>query len=186
MENTTTTTTDSLLITTLEPMPESASASSSDVPARASLPLLPPARRSRSTTFHLHRIARRKNYTIGRLYADNGQRLCDTLEPTWRDLLGGTGHKVMGRTAIPEGTYRIVLTRSPRFKQWLPLLLRVPQFSGIRIHAGNTPADTQGCILVGENTVVGELRNSRAALKRVMGCCDEAIRYGQLMYICID
>ena len=76
--------------------------------------------------------------------------ICDTLEPTWRDYKHGA-QKIMGISAIPEGRYAVVITWSPRMKQWLPLLLGVPMFSGIRIHAGNTAADTAGCILVGEN-----------------------------------
>ncbi len=80
--------------------------------------------------------------------------ICDTLEPTWRDYKHGA-QKIMGISAIPEGRYAVVITWSPRMKQWLPLLLGVPMFSGIRIHAGNTAADTAGCILVGENLGCG-------------------------------
>ena len=95
----------------------------------------------------LTRIAKRKTYTIGRLEID-GTYVCDTLEPEWRNLK--RKHKVKGRTAIPEGRYPVVITWSPKFGQWLPLLLHVPLFEGIRIHAGNLPTDTEGCILVGE------------------------------------
>lgn len=49
----------------------------------------------------LTRIARRKDYTIGRMEIDN-EYICDTLEPTWRDLAHG-GRKQKGKTAIPEG-----------------------------------------------------------------------------------
>ena len=108
----------------------------------------------------LTRIAKRETYTIGRL-AINGTYFCDTLEPTWRDIgVGRPGRKVMGRTAIPEGRYPLVVTFSPRFKRWLPLLLHVPQFSGIRIHSGNTAADTEGCILPGLNTSRGRVTDS--------------------------
>ena len=117
----------------------------------------------------LTRTAKRKSYTIGRLEID-GTYFCDTLEPTWRDIApGGKGRKVLGRTAIPEGRYPVVITRSPKFGQWLPLLLHVPQVTGIRIHAGNTPADTAGCILPGLNRKKGHVLDSTryvALLKR--------------------
>ena len=113
----------------------------------------------------LTRIAKRKTYTIGRLYIQRhvndeylagteNQYFCDTLEPTWRDYKNGA-YKVKGRSAIPEGRYAVVISYSPKFKQWLPILLGGPEFNrkwqGIRIHAGNTAADTEGCILVGKN-----------------------------------
>ncbi|NLI35363.1 MAG: hypothetical protein GX416_02435 [Bacteroidales bacterium] len=69
--------------------------------------------------------------------------------------------KVFGRTAIPAGTYRITMTYSPKFKRVMPLVNGVPQFEAIRIHPGNKAEDTEGCILVGENTVIGGLTNSR-------------------------
>ena len=76
--------------------------------------------------------------------------------------------KVVGMTAIPEGSYPVVITKSPRFRRWLPLLVGVPGFSGIRIHSGNMAADTRGCILVGENTIVGRLTSSRATLTKLI------------------
>lgn len=105
----------------------------------------------------LTRTAKREAYTIGRLEID-GTYFCDTLEPTWRDLK--RRRKVPGRTAIPEGRYPVVITLSCRFGRWLPLLLHVPLFDGIRIHAGNTSADTAGCILLGENRERGRVVNS--------------------------
>ena len=119
----------------------------------------------------LKRIAKKKGYTIGKLYVKQpiideylrGEKfiyICDTLEPQWRDYAKGA-RKIKGKSAIPEGRYPIVITFSPTFKKWLPLLVNVPMFSGIRIHAGNTVKDTQGCILVGENREVGKVLNSR-------------------------
>lgn len=106
-------------------------------------------------------------YTIGRL-AIGDKYLCDTLEPAWRKLdPEKPGTKVPGLTAIPEGTYPVVITWSPRFRQWLPLLVNVPLFSGIRIHAGNTPADTEGCILPGYNQAKGMVLQSRQCLDRI-------------------
>ncbi len=76
--------------------------------------------------------------------------------------------KVVGLTAILEGSYPVVITKSPRFRRWLPLLVGVPGFTGIRIHSGNMAADTRGCILVGENTIVGRLTSSRATLTKLI------------------
>ena len=122
----------------------------------------------------------------------NGETyFCDTLEPAWRNLLGiglpaeeenerlgrvsgKKAQKMKGTTAIPEGTYPVVITKSPRFKKWLPLLQGVPDFEGIRIHAGNYPDDTQGCILVGENKEKGMVVNSRIWLKRLLDKMTEA------------
>ena len=127
---------------------------------------------------------------------------CDTLEPSWRNLLGvelsplevnvrlgrvsgKKAQKMKGATAIPEGTYPLLVTRSPRFKQWLPYLQGVPGFEGIRIHAGNYPDDTQGCILVGENRVAGMVVNSRIWLHRLMNAITEARERGEGIWITI-
>lgn len=120
----------------------------------------------------LTRIAKHKDCTMGRLAIDDIY-LCDTLEPIWRDVgWGRTGRKVPGKTAIPEGRYPVVVTHSPRFNRWLPLLLHVPGFEGVRIHAGNTSHDTEGCILVGVSRAVEgtehRLVDSRLWLNRLM------------------
>ena len=160
----------------------------------------------------LVRFAKKKGYTIGRLYclgereeegtcdgiagngsqtgdleADKGLKgdeglkgdkglkgdgelkpFCDTLEPPRRNLLNGGKWdkrlKVKGMTAIPEGRYLMRFTYSPKFGKRLFQLMDVPLFDGIRIHSGNSVKDTQGCILVGNNTKVGRLENSRAVL----------------------
>lgn len=160
----------------------------------------------------LVRFAKKKGYTIGRLYclgvreekgtcdgiagngsqtgdleADKGLKgdeglkgdkglkgdgelkpFCDTLEPPRRNLLNrgkwDKRLKVKGMTAIPEGRYLMRFTYSPKFGKRLFQLMDVPLFDGIRIHSGNSVKDTQGCILVGNNTKVGRLENSRAVL----------------------
>ena len=105
----------------------------------------------------------------GGLKGDKGlQPFCDTLEPPRRNLLNGGKWdkrlKVKGMTAIPEGRYLMRFTYSPKFGKRLFQLMDVPLFDGIRIHSGNSVKDTQGCILVGNNTKVGRLENSRAVL----------------------
>lgn len=109
------------------------------------------------TKLLLKRVAYRDTYTIGKLYLD-GVYFCDTLEDKVRDL--SKEAKVPGQTAIPAGSYKVVVTASPRFKRLLPRLLNVPQFDGILIHRGNTPENTSGCILVGENKQIGKVLNS--------------------------
>ena len=115
----------------------------------------------------LTRHARRADYTIGRLEDENGMKICDTLEPIWRNYDGGE-MKIPRKSAIPEGTYRVVTTYSLRFRKYLPLLVGVPGFEGVRIHAGNTSRDTEGCILVGQNLQVGKVLWSRITLEKLM------------------
>lgn len=107
-------------------------------------------------------------YTIGRMYAD-GVYLCDTLEDTVRP----DGQKIAGQTAIPAGTYPVRITYSPRFKKMLPMLDNVPNFTGVRIHTGNTAEDTEGCILVGYNRVKGRVCDSRAAFRRLFALLEK-------------
>ena len=116
------------------------------------------------TKLLLRRIARKAGYTIGKLYID-GTYFCDTLEDSDRLDKGMTAaqlaaKKIPGQTAIPEGTYKVIVNVSPKFKRLLPRLMNVPGYEGVLIHRGNTPADTAGCILVGENKQVGKVLNS--------------------------
>lgn len=105
-----------------------------------------------------------ESYTIGSLSID-GKKFCDTLEDRVRDLnkngvFDGDEKKVYGETAIPYGTYDVVVDYSPKFKRELPRLQNVRHFEGILIHRGNTAEDSAGCILVGENKVKGKVINS--------------------------
>ena len=115
----------------------------------------------------LTRKTRRRGYTEGVLTDESGKHLADTLEPQWR-ALGRGEKKVAGKTAIPEGTYDVVVTKSPRFGTYLPLLVGVPGFEGIRMHAGNNAqTDSRGCILLGERNGAGMIINSRVTVRRV-------------------
>lgn len=140
----------------------------------------------------LKRIARRSTYTIGKLYID-GEYFCDTLEDTDRGLrqdmplavIRATKRK--GITAIPTGRYRVTLgVQSPKFSKkaiyqfcngYLPRLINVPGYEGVLIHVGNTDKDTEGCLLVGRNTQVGKVLESRktfiALYDRLLGAEDE-------------
>ena len=132
----------------------------------------------------LNRIALRKTYTIGKLYID-GKYFCDTLEDAVRDTnksgkFDNGEKKVKGKTAIPYGTYEIKWTYSPRFKKYTPQLMNVPQFEGIRIHAGNSNTDTEGCLLLGENKKVGMVLNSRATINKFYPIIKEACSKGKV------
>lgn len=126
----------------------------------------------------LKRIALRPTYTIGKLYIDDAY-FCDTLEDTVRDTnksgkFDNGEQKIKGKTAIPYGTYEIKWTYSPRFKKYTPQLMNVPSFEGIRVHAGNTSADTEGCLILGENKQVGKVLNSRATINKFYPIIKEA------------
>lgn len=106
-------------------------------------------------------------YTIGQLFID-GQYFCDTCEDADRGLDQTMPvpeilkRKIQNETAIPTGEYIVRFTYSPRFKRLMPQIENVKGFSGVRIHAGNTAKDTEGCVLLGKNTIKGGVTNSRA------------------------
>ena len=119
------------------------------------------------------RIAKKETYTIGKMYID-GKYFCDTLEDKDRGLSQSMTEeeirkrKVYGLTAIPTGEYKVIVNYSERFGKLMPLLLDVKGYAGVRIHSGNTPADTLGCILVGRNTAKGMVTESRKTCLRLM------------------
>lgn len=132
----------------------------------------------------LKRIALRSTYTIGKLYVDDAY-FCDTLEDTVRDInksgkFDNGEQKIKGKTAIPYGTYEIKWTYSPRFKKYTPQLMNVPSFEGIRVHAGNTSDDTEGCLILGENKQVGKVLNSRATINKFYPIIKEACSNGKV------
>ena len=135
--------------------------------------------------------------TLGTLYLPNGW-WCHTLEPQLRGSTDGAqlhksdacigsspsqlccvGDPIKG--CIPFGTYELRNTWSPRFKRWLPQVMNVPGYSGIRIHAGNTPAHTSGCILVGQR-LGNDLTRSRDTLSALL----QQLRSNELHTITIE
>lgn len=135
----------------------------------------------------LKRLHKNPTYTIGKLYVD-GVYFCDTVEDTDRGMTQqmsnsyNEARKVYGKTAIPVGRYRVVLSYSNKFKKLLPLLNDVMCFSGVRIHSGNTAEDSLGCIIVGENKIKGGVINSRATMERLMA----KLREQKEIYITIE
>ena len=127
-------------------------------------------------------------YTIGRLYVNN-RFFSDCLEPpslhlTERTALGTILiAKYKGYRAIPTGRYRILITRSRRFGRWLPLLMNVKGFEGIRIHAGNKPEDTRGCILLGFNRRKGYVLDSTRCVLTLVKMMTEAIAKGEKVFV---
>ena len=113
----------------------------------------------------LNRIAKKPLYTIGRLFVD-GEYFCDTLEDRCRDL--DKEEKVMNETAIPAGTYEVIVN-----------------VSAIRIHKGNTDKDTSGCILVGENRIPGRVINSTSYELRLIRVLEEAMVAGEKITITV-
>lgn len=136
----------------------------------------------RQLNIRIDRIAKKSTYTIGKLYL-NGVYFCDTLEDTDRGLYQGMplqkikDLKIKGATAIPKGKYKVTMNVvSPKFSKRatyqfcqgkLPRLINVDGYEGVLIHIGNTAKDTEGCILVGQNKVVGQVINSTVTFKKL-------------------
>ena len=140
----------------------------------------------------IKRVAKKPLYTIGHLYV-NGRYFCDTLEDTDRGLTQQMSLeqikriKVQNKTAIPSGQYRVTLdVKSPKYSNYgrypwakpingcVPRLLNTIGFEGVLIHVGNTAEDPSGCILVGQNKVVGRLINSTATFGKLYAAMKEA------------
>lgn len=131
----------------------------------------------------------RPEYTIGRLIID-GVKYCDTLEDVVRDLSdydhdGELEGKIYGQTAIPAGTYPVIVSMSPKFQKRLPEILKVPGFHGIRIHSGANAKHTEGCILVGENKMKGALTNGPYYVTKLIQMIDEAMDNGEKVTLTI-
>ena len=114
--------------------------------------------------------------TIGELLID-GAFECYTCEDVVRE------EKIHGQTAIPPGTYSVIITPSQRFKRDLPLLQNVPNFEGIRIHPGNTSADTEGCILPGRTRTDRTVGESKAAFNALYAKIQQGLNDGDTVSI---
>jgi len=116
--------------------------------------------------------------TLGSLYVD-GVFQCYVLE----DVTRLPNVKVQNETAIPYGTYDVIINMSNRFKKRMPLLLNVPMFSGVRIHSGNTDKDTEGCLLTGTSRAKDVVTSSRTAFDALFKKMDTADKEGKKISI---
>ena len=118
--------------------------------------------------------------TMGILLID-GVFVCWTLEDVVREV------KIPGETAIPAGRYAVRLSLSQRFQKLLPEILAGGRgFTGIRIHSGNTQADTAGCVLVGRKRGNSVVLESKLALIEVMEHLRRATTAGDSITISIE
>jgi hypothetical protein len=117
--------------------------------------------------------------SLGKLYADDVY-ICETCEDADRHIEDG-GEKVYGETAIPRGLYKVVLSHSAHFNRTLPEILNVPRFSGVRIHGGNTAADSLGCILVGRVRMADGIANCAATVQRIIDMIESAEEHGEMV-----
>ena len=138
----------------------------------------------------LERKYRCSNYCIDKLYINN-EYFSDALEDPDRGLTDTMSLeeikkiKIKGNTCIPYGTYNVTITYSPRFKKNLPLLNNVKGFDGIRIHSGNKPQDTEGCLLPGFNKVKGQVIDSRVTTDKLIAQIQQALNKGEKVTITI-
>jgi len=150
----------------------------------------------------LRRIAKKNGYTIGKL-SINGKYYCDTLEDSDRGLDSGMSldmlkHKKLAHiTAIPTGRYQVTmdiisprLSKSKFYKQFgegrVPRLLNVPAFEGILIHCGNTAKDTDGCILIGKNSKVGMVLDSKITYSNLYPLLEAAYKRNERIFITVE
>lgn len=152
----------------------------------------------------LKRIYNCPSYCIGRLYIDQ-LYFCDVLEDTDRGLKKTWPDyqikrvKVPGATAIPKGTYAITMrVQSPKFSSfkyrsqygfcdgYLPRLLGVPGFDGVLIHIGNYASQTDGCLLVGKNTIKGRVTQSAETFRKLYDRLKAADAKGENISITIQ
>ena len=150
----------------------------------------------------LKRIAKKNGYTIGKLYINNAY-FCDTLEDVDRGLSSSMSNDILKHkklahiTAIPTGRYQVTmdvisprLSKSNFYKQYgggrVPRLLNVPAFEGILIHCGNTAKDTDGCILVGKNSKVGMVLDSKITYSKLYPLLEAAYKRKERIFITVE
>lgn len=133
---------------------------------------------------------KKENYTIGQMLVD-GKFFCNTLEDKDRGLRQDLPlsqlkkMKVYGKTAIPTGTYGVVVYFWPKYRKNYPLLQNVPAYTGILIHGGKNENASLGCILIGENRTKGQLTNCEKYVRSLTSMCEVAQKRGEKVIITI-
>ena len=136
----------------------------------------------------LIRKYRCSNYCIDKLYINN-EYFSDALEDPDRGLTDFMSLeeikriKIKGNTCIPYGAYNITITYSSRFKRNLPLINNVKGFEGIRVHNGNTPQDSSGCVLLGFNKIKGQVIDSKVTVNKFIDIVQKALNKGEKVTI---
>lgn len=150
----------------------------------------------------IYRKYKKADYTIGRISID-GELIANTLEDCDRGLHSGMqdwmikSKKIPTRTAIPTGRYEVDMdTVSPKFSKKdfykevcggkLPRLKGVKGFEGILLHCGSDHTHSEGCILVGKNTEVGKLTDSKDTFKKIYSMMKKAHDKGEKIFINIQ
>lgn len=129
----------------------------------------------------LKRTTFTKESTIGEITLE-GKHVAYCLE----DVVRKPGEaKVYGKTAIPAGRYQLVMTMSNRFKKVMPLLVDVPGFQGIRVHSGNTSADTEGCLILGTTPGKDFVGESRKACTKFYAQLKKLLDAGNQVWITV-
>lgn len=132
----------------------------------------------------LHRQVLDPAFTLGSLFSDD-EFLGYTCEDTDRGLENG-GKKIYGATAIPRGRYRVVLSWSERFQRYLPEVLGVPGFVGIRIHGGNRATDTLGCPLLGSERTADGVRNCKDVNLHLIALLEDAEHRKEEVWLTVE
>lgn len=133
---------------------------------------------------HLQRDVLAQDFTLGTFSVD-GTVLGYTCEDTDRHLENG-GTKVDGRTAIPRGRYEVILSFSNRFQKIMPEVLHVPGYAGVRIHGGNTAADTLGCPLLGEERTTNGVHNCAVVNLQLIELLRHAEERGEEIWLTVE
>lgn len=133
---------------------------------------------------------KKDTYCIGEMLV-NGKHFCDTIEDCDRGLRQDMSlsqlkkMKKYGITAIPSGTYNVVVYFWPKYRKKYPLLQNVPAYTGVLIHGLTNASQSLGCIGVGENKIKGGLINSEKYVRELTKMCEEAIQSGEQVTITI-